>query len=137
YMAQYSHEPAVYGVILCSALAVAAGAATIVVLLTLVIFLSVGRWVYSEAVAASVMFMLPGLWCFAVNKVLLNAFNGLQHNRLFAGFTALRYILMSAGVIAAAAAGLRDYQLTAILSISESILMVGLIAAAVHLLAAS
>src|SRR5215467_11217910 len=130
YMAQFSHERAMYGAILCSGLAIAAGVAAIVVALTLVIFLSAGRWVYSPAVADSVMFMLPGLWCFALNKVFLNALNGLQHNRLFAAFTALRYVLMSAGIIAATAAGLPDYQLSVILSASEALLMIGLIAAA-------
>src|SRR5262249_51730181 len=62
---------------------------------------------------------------------------GLQHNRLFAGFTATRYALMSAGIIAATAGGLRDYQLSVILSMSEGLLMVGLIVAAVRILGGS
>jgi len=137
HMAQFSHDRSAYGAILGSAVLVTAAAATAVAVLTLLIFLSAGRWVYSPAVADSVMFMLPGLWCFALNKVFLNALNGLQHNRLFAAFTALRYVLMSAGIIAATAAGLPDYQLSVILSASEALLMIGLIAAAWRLVAGS
>jgi O-antigen/teichoic acid export membrane protein len=137
YMAQFAGEPAEHGAILCSALALAAGTATAVVALLFLIFISVGPSFYSEAVAAGVLIMLPGLWCFAVNKVLLNALNGLQHNRLFAAFTGLRYVLMSVAIVAATAAGCYDYQLSVSLSASEFILLVGLIIAGVRLIAGS
>jgi O-antigen/teichoic acid export membrane protein len=135
YMAQFGDRPAERGAILCSALVVAAATATIVVALALVIFITVGASFYSEAVAAGVIIMLPGLWCFALNKVLLNALNGMQYNRLFAAFTAFRYILMSIGIVAATAAGCRDYQLSIILPVSESILMIALVIAWMRLLA--
>ena len=137
YMAAFSGRPEEHGTILCSALVVAAGAATFVVALGFFVFVWAGLSFYSEAVAAGVVIMLPGLWCFAINKVLLNALNGLRRNRLFAAFTGLRYVLMSLGIVAATVAGCRDYQLSIILTVSESILMIGLIIACVRLLAGS
>ena len=43
----------------------------------------------------------PGLFCFAVNKVLLGVVNGLRRMRAFAIYTSLRYVLIAVGLVLA------------------------------------
>ena len=46
----------------------------------------------------------PGLFCFAINKVLLGVVNGLRRMRAFAIYTSLRYVLIAIGLLARARA---------------------------------
>ena len=126
YIAEFGDDRTKIAPILYSALAVTVAAASLVVVLTALFFAVAGAAVYSDAVVAGVMVMLPGLWCFAINKVLLNLLNGLQRNGWFALFTALRYALMSLGAIVAVAVGLPAAHLCVILSTGEGVLLLAL-----------
>ena len=86
YISEVDDNPAI-GTILCSALVVTEIVSLIIVTVTWFLSLTIGSNIYSEAVVKGVAVMLPGLWCFSINKVLLNALNGLQHNRMLAVFT--------------------------------------------------
>src|SRR5688572_3038205 len=55
----------------------------------------------SEAVAEGMLWATPGLFCFAINKVLLGVVNGLRRMRAFAVYTSLRYILIAVGLVIA------------------------------------
>lgn len=46
----------------------------------------------SAAVGLGIVWIIPGLWCFAVNKTLLAGLNGLRHMRAYACLQSLRYI---------------------------------------------
>jgi O-antigen/teichoic acid export membrane protein len=126
YVAVVGDDRALFTTIVYAAVAVGSVAATAIVALTWLIFALVGTRIYSGAVVDGIFLMLPGLWCFAINKILLNALNGLQFNRLFAAFTAARYALMSVATVVAVAVGVQDYQLSLILSASEGLLLVAL-----------
>jgi len=126
YVAAEGHERARFATIVYAAVAVCSVAATAVVALTWLIFMFFGSSIYSDAVVAGIVLVLPGLWCFAINKILLNALNGLQFNRMYAAFTALRYALMSICTVVAIKAGVADYQLSLILSVSEGLLLIAL-----------
>jgi len=62
----------------------------------------IGDWLDSPAVAHGMLWATPGLFCFSVNKTLLGVVNGLRRMRAFAIYTSLRYVLLAAGVVAAA-----------------------------------
>jgi O-antigen/teichoic acid export membrane protein len=118
--------------ILSAALALVAVCAAATALILFAAFELFGTALYSAGVAEGVMLMLPGLWFFAVNKVLLNALNGIQANTLYAVFVALRYLLILLFLLGAIALGLRGEQLAVILSTSEGGLFVALAAASLR-----
>jgi O-antigen/teichoic acid export membrane protein len=118
--------------ILSAALALVALCAAATTLLLFAVFRLFGTALYSAGVAEGVMLMLPGLWFFAINKVLLNALNGIQANTLYAAFVGLRYLLILLFLLGAIAADLRGEQLAAILSASEGALFVAVAVACVR-----
>jgi len=60
----------------------------------------IARMLASPGVAEGMEASAPGLFCFALNKVLLSVVNGLRRMRAFAVYTALRYLLILAGFFA-------------------------------------
>ncbi len=53
------------------------------------------RWIYPiEGITTAWLAILPGLWCFSINKVLLAVLNGAEYMRAFAVLQALRYIFI-------------------------------------------
>jgi O-antigen/teichoic acid export membrane protein len=112
--------------ILSAALVLVAACAAATALILFAFFRQFGTALYSAGVAEGVMLMLPGLWCFAVNKVLLNALNGIQANTLYAAFVGLRYLLILLFLVAAIAMGMRGEELAVILSASEGTLLLAL-----------
>jgi O-antigen/teichoic acid export membrane protein len=81
---------------------------------------------YSREVALGVFYMLPGLWCFAINKVLLNALNGRQHNKLYALFVSLRYLLVLLFFLGAVWYKIAAEKLPVILTLSEAALLLAI-----------
>ena len=70
-------------------------------IIAVIVFLSrdfAGYVMKSPGVATGLYLIAPGLIFFAVNKVLLNILNGLNHMRSYAIFQSLRYILLLDGV---------------------------------------
>jgi O-antigen/teichoic acid export membrane protein len=76
-----------------------------------------------EGIESAWLVLMPGLLCFALNKLLLNVINGAQHMRAFAVFQALRYgfILVALAVLVTAQA--RADQLPMVLSLAEVALL--------------
>lgn len=81
-----------------------------------------GNVLDSPGVALGIAFSLPGLFFFALNKVLLNALNGLRRMKAFAVFQSLRFILILAGVVAIVLGGYPGSHLTLALTASETVL---------------
>jgi O-antigen/teichoic acid export membrane protein len=98
---------------------------------TVAIFFTFFRYspsqLFSREVAVGVFYMLPGLWCFALNKVLLSAFNGLQANKLYALYVGLRYLLMLLFFLGALLLKVPGEKLPIILSLSEGVLLFSII----------
>ncbi len=81
----------------------------------------------SDAVAEGMTWAAPGLFCFAINKVLLNVVNGLRRMRAFAVYTSLRYLLLAAGLVLARAWRLEASHLPVIWTFAEGTLLLVLI----------
>ena len=80
----------------------------------------------SPGVAVGMAWAAPGLFFFAVNKVLLAATNGLRRMRAFAVLNALRYVLILAGLLVAIALDFDSNRLGFVFSFAECILFVPL-----------
>ncbi|MBX3162387.1 MAG: lipopolysaccharide biosynthesis protein [Deltaproteobacteria bacterium] len=78
----------------------------------------IGRW-QSPAVAEGMLWAAPGLFCFAVNKILLGVVNGLRRMRAFAVYTSVRYLLIAVGLGVARGADLDGDQLPVIWTFTE------------------
>ena len=78
----------------------------------------------SPGVATAMAACTPGLFCFALNKQLMAAVNGWRRMRTFALLTALRYLLLLAGLWWAARDAWDPHALMGIFSVSEAVLLV-------------
>ncbi len=83
----------------------------------------------SPDIATGIALATPGLFFFAVNKVLLAVLNGFQRMRAFAIGQGMRYILMIAALVGATIMGSPGRSLAVIFSIAEGLLLLGLAAA--------
>jgi len=89
---------------------------------------AIGRLFESPALALGLTFVLPGLFLFSLNKVLLMTLNGLRHMRAFAVFQAVRYIMILVGVVIVIALGWPGSHLALSLTLAEMVLFAVLIA---------
>jgi O-antigen/teichoic acid export membrane protein len=87
---------------------------------------AVGRLLDSDGVAVGIAASAPGLFFFAINKVLLAVVNGVQRMRAFALFTALRYFLILVALFAAIVREMPGAELAYVFSVSECCLFVAL-----------
>jgi O-antigen/teichoic acid export membrane protein len=86
-----------------------------------------GDLLESPAVAEGMLWAAPGLFCFAINKVLLGIVNGLRRMRAFAVYTSLRYSLLGVGLVLARIWELDADQLPVIWSFTEGTLLLVLL----------
>jgi len=87
----------------------------------------IARWLDSPAVGEGMLWAAPGLFCFAVNKLLLGVVNGLRRMRAFAIYTSLRYGLIAAGLVIARVEDVAADHLAAIWTFTEGVLLIVLI----------
>ncbi|HEY1546997.1 MAG TPA: polysaccharide biosynthesis C-terminal domain-containing protein [Kofleriaceae bacterium] len=83
----------------------------------------IGRLLGSDDVATGMTWAAPGLFCFAINKVLFGIVNGLRRMRAFAIYTTARYVLIAAGIYAAHANHVDSAHLAATWSFVEGVLV--------------
>jgi O-antigen/teichoic acid export membrane protein len=83
----------------------------------------VGALLGSDDVATGMLWAAPGLFCFAINKVLFGVVNGLRRMRAFAVYTTARYVLIAVGIYAAHARGVSAAHLAATWSFVEGTLV--------------
>lgn len=76
-------------------------------------------WLESEAVAQGIEAATPGLFFFALNKVLLGVVNGLRRMRAFAVYQAARYVLILVGLVACVLLEVPGERLPLLFSIAE------------------
>ncbi len=77
----------------------------------------------SDAVGEGMLWATPGLFCFALNKILFGVVNGLRRMRAFAVYTSLRYLLIGTGLIIAHAFRVKAEHLTVIWTFTEGTLL--------------
>ncbi len=78
-------------------------------------------------VARGMLWVAPGLFCFAINKVLLGVVNGLRRMRAFAIYTSLRYVLLAVALVIARVSELEAEQLPVIWTFAEGVLLLVLV----------
>jgi O-antigen/teichoic acid export membrane protein len=69
----------------------------------------------------------PGLFCFAINKLLFGVVNGLRRMRALAVYTSLRYLLIAAGLIVARALDVAPAHLAGIWTFTEGTVLLVLL----------
>jgi O-antigen/teichoic acid export membrane protein len=87
----------------------------------------IAEWQHSDAVADGMLWAAPGLFCFSINKVLLNVVNGLRRMRAFAIYTLLRYSLLAVGLLVAHQQRIAIEQLPVLWTFTEGVLLLVLI----------
>jgi stage V sporulation protein B len=87
----------------------------------------IARWLDSPAVGEGMLWAAPGLFCFAVNKLLMGVVNGLRRMRALAIYTSLRYLLIAAGLVIARTADIASDHLAAIWTLTEGALLLVLV----------
>lgn len=88
---------------------------------------SIGDLLDSRDVATGMLWAAPGLFCFALNKVLLGVVNGLRRMRAFAVYTSLRYVLIAIGLVLASVYDAAPAQLPVIWTFTEGALLLVLL----------
>lgn len=84
----------------------------------------IAAWLESDGVARGIAASTPGLFFFALNKVLLAIVNGVQRMRAYAIYQALRYALILCGLLIAMKTGLDGDQLAFVFTFAETVLFV-------------
>lgn len=104
--------------------------ATVSFFICLILFLmadTIGIFLQSHPVATGIKFVVPGLFVFSLNKVLLMTINGLRNMRAFAVFQSLRYLLIMISIVFIMLRGYPGSHLSLSLSIAELVLFVVLV----------
>lgn len=83
----------------------------------------------NPALGSAMVYALPGLFLFPLNKTMLAALNGSRRMGLFALFNAGRVALIVVAVVLAGVAGVAGDSLPGCLSIAEGLLFLGLVVA--------
>jgi O-antigen/teichoic acid export membrane protein len=108
-----------------SALGLVSAVSAIVCLAAFALRDALGGVLGSSGVGVAVAVMLPGLFLFSLNKVLLNVLNGLRHMRAYAALQSIRYVSLFAALALLVVSGRPDEQLTLSLSIAEAVVFIG------------
>ncbi|MFH0822396.1 MAG: polysaccharide biosynthesis C-terminal domain-containing protein [Pseudomonadota bacterium] len=127
YVSQYAEDPAQCGSIVIGALGVTLASATACAVALYAARGAVGSLMSSSDLTTGLAAATPGLWCFIINKVLMNVLNGLREMKAFAVFTMLRYVLICATVPVGAAAGLAGPYVPLCFTVGESVLLPALV----------
>lgn len=99
HVAQYSGSPSIYRGMNTAALLLAALFAGISCAILGMLSSQVGRLFGSPGVAVGILYIVPGLFFFSINKILLSILNGLSRMRIYAVYQSLRYLMIIAGLL--------------------------------------
>ena len=84
----------------------------------------IGNLLKSPDVAMSLKYILPGLWCFALNKLFFGILNGFEHMKAYALFSSLRALGLLLGIMIVTFMQVGGIKLPVIFSISEIIVLI-------------
>ena len=101
--------------------------ATITTLIGYLLSTSFGKFFGSEAVMFGWLIVLPGFWCYSINKVFMAILNGSRNMRAFAIVQILRYLSMLIGLVYCVYNKVDGKYLPVLMSYPESFLFVGLL----------
>ncbi len=100
-VAEDPEDPDRVATIVVGALLPAVAFALVATALCVVLARPIGVLVNNVDVETGLWWVAPGLFCFAINKVLFGVVNGLRRMRAFAVYTSLRYVLIAVGIVMA------------------------------------
>jgi O-antigen/teichoic acid export membrane protein len=122
HVSEHSSKSTECNAIITSAAALAAVFASFFVFLSWLAAEEIGVIFDSPGLVKGWLFVLPGIWFFALNKVLLAVLNGFLYMRVFAAAQAGRYILMVLGLGLCLVLKIDGEVLSAVISFAELLL---------------
>ena len=127
HISEHSENRPLCNEIITSALLIGLVIASLVSLVYYIGASPIGKLLDSSLVVKGLIFSLVGLWCFSINKILLAFLNGKRLMKAFALFTAFRYLMLPLSLVGLILLGLPGYAAPIIFSLTEFILLIGLI----------
>lgn len=127
YIAEFKHDRRTCDQIISSAILAVIPVAAIICLILFISKNFIGSILYSQNVTIGLIYIVPGLFFFALNKVLIAVLNGYRFMRSYATVQAIRYILMVITLIFFILIKKSGIFLSSIFSCAEIILFVILI----------
>ena len=129
YVAQYSDKPNIYRPMNTAALLLASLFAGISCTALGLSSSQIGRWFDSPGLAAGILYIVPGLFFFSINKILLSILNGLSRMRIYAVYQSLRYLTIIAGLLGIASLQLPGESLMFSFTVAELVVFVAMLPA--------
>lgn len=129
YVAQFSDKGGIYRAMNTAALFLAMLFAGISCAALGLFSSQISRWFGSPGLAAGILYIIPGLFFFSINKVLLSILNGLSRMRIYAIYQSLRYITIVAGLLVITALQLPGESLMLSFTIAELVLFIAMLPA--------
>ena len=124
YVSEHHKDRQKCNTIITASLIIAFITATIFVALSYLCSGVIGFIFNSQGLARGWLWAIPGLWCFAINKVLMAVVNAFMHMKAFAFAQASRYILMVGSLAFCTAIGVDGEILSVIISSAEFLLLI-------------
>lgn len=129
YVAEFSSDRKKVGAAIIAALGLAVALSLIASICFWFVRPAVGHILDSPGVATGMAWATPGLFCFAINKVLLGVLNGLRRMKLYAVLQASRPLLIVGALLVATMLSCPSWHLPLVFSVGESVLLVMLLLA--------
>lgn len=126
YAAEHREDADTLAALVRSGLLLVALVALIIVAIVLALRGAVAA-AFSPRVADGLLYALPGLWAFALNKFLLNTLNGVRQMKTYSVFLSYRYLLLLIGVAIAASMRFEGSALPAVFSFAEVGLLLSMV----------
>jgi O-antigen/teichoic acid export membrane protein len=120
--AQHATDRAECGGLITAAFIVVSVSATLFSLILFLLRPWIAGFFHSGGVATGILWVIPGLWCFSLNKLFLNILNGFRFMKAYAVFSTIRYILMLLTLIVLIQLDVAGEKLSVIFSVSEGFL---------------
>jgi len=127
YAAEFSSDDESLGSLLTAALILTVFSATAVCAALALCAGMLGRMYGSTAVAEGILWVTPGVWCFALNKLLMSVVNGLRRMKAYAVFTSVRSLMLFGGILFCAIFNAPGEKLPGVISAAEFVLLVSLL----------
>jgi O-antigen/teichoic acid export membrane protein len=124
HIAQFSDKKQECNVIITTALVISLVSASVATVLLFLLRNIISWMLESSAVGAGLIYILPGLWCFALNKVYLSILNGFQKMRAYAFFSSLRAMGLLFCILVAVSVRIDGYKLPFIFTAAELVTLI-------------
>jgi len=124
HVAQFAENSMECDRIITAALLICVVSASVFLLILVFSRSLIGRILESEDVASGLVYILPGLWCFALNKVYLGILNGFEKMKSYALFSSMRALCMLCGLLGAVLIGLEGHKLCLVITVAECAVLV-------------